>query len=148
MSVQIRRAQWPDAAVIAELFTQLGYPSATEDMMRRLPPILSSDDHRIFLATDRAGLVVGCVHVGLLVILERDLSAQIMGLVVSSAHRRQGIGRALVRAAEEWSVSRRCEMMYVRTNIVRPEAPSFYAGLGYTNAKTQFAFRKKLSAAT
>lgn len=145
MSVQVRRAELSDAEVVAQLFSELGYPSTTDDMMRRLPPILSSDDQRIFLATDDLGAVIGCVHVGLLVILERDLSAQLMGMVVSANHRRRGTGRALVNAAEAWGISRGCEMMYVRTNVVRPEAPAFYSGLGYTNNKTQFAFRKKLS---
>lgn len=146
--IRIRAAKLADHVVIAALFTELGYPSSADEMARRMPGILADNQTQIFLAESKTSEVIGCIHVGMLAILERDLSAQIMGLVVATAHRRQGVGRALITAAEQWARERGGDTMYVRTNIVRPDAPAFYAGLGYVNTKTQYAFRKKLQDAT
>lgn len=142
----LRAAHPADVAVIAALFTELGYPSSPAEMAGRLPRILDDAGSRILLAETTGGAVIGCIHVGLLAILERDLSAQIMGLVVASTHRRRGVGRALITAAEQWARDQGGGTMYVRTNIIRPDAPAFYTGLGYINTKTQLAFRKNLRA--
>lgn len=94
----IRRARLADAPVIATLFTELGYPSTLDEIARRLPRLLADHDEAVFVADD--GVVVGCLHIGVYAILERDLSAQIMGLVVAASHRRRGVGRSLIEAAE------------------------------------------------
>jgi len=140
----IRGANLADAPAIAALFTELGYPNTPEKIARRLPRLLADDGHRVLVADD--GAVIGCVHIGLFAILERDLSAQIMGLVVAATHHRRGVGRALIGAAEAWAQAQGCGTIYVRTNILRAEAPAFYRGVGYTHTKTQYAFRKALFA--
>lgn len=70
--------------------------------------------------------------------------AQVGGLVVDAAHRTQGIGRELMLAAERWAVERGCVSVDVRSNVVRKDAHIFYERIGYRNAKTQYAFRKRL----
>ena len=88
--------------------------------------------------------VAGAVHVALYPILESDDAAQILGVVVSAAQQRLGIGRALMERAERWARERHCTTVYLRANVLRTDAHSFYARLGYLNDRTQFAFQKKL----
>ena len=140
----IRDARAADHADLAGLFTELGYPSTPAEIADRLPHVLHRPDQRVLVAED--GKAVGCLHVMTAVTLENGRYAQIVGLVVASTHRRSGIGRALVAAAEQWATLQGCPRMLVRTNTVRVEAPKFYAGIGYTISKTQYAFVKRLPA--
>ena len=141
---RIRTALPADAAAAAVLFTELGYPSSTEDMRRRLPRLIADGTQCVLVAEDGCGAVVGCMHIGFEDTLVSDSAAQIMGMVVAATHRRRGIGRALVRAGEAWARAQGGTSVRVRTNAIRQEAPAFYAGLGYLHTKTQLAFRKKL----
>ncbi|MBS0664113.1 MAG: GNAT family N-acetyltransferase [Verrucomicrobia bacterium] len=138
----IRDARESDSAALAGLFTELGYPSTPADIGERLPQVIGRAEQRVLVADDHA--VIGCLQVVTAVTLELGRHAQIVGLVVAATHRRKGIGRALVAAAEEWAAQQGCPRMLVRTNTLRAAAPGFYSGIGYTVAKTQYAFVKPL----
>jgi len=47
---KIRHAQREDSARIAELATQLGYPSSRDEIVRRLAEMQGSDDSDVFVA--------------------------------------------------------------------------------------------------
>jgi len=53
--------------------------------------------------------------------------AEIVSLVVSESARGQGIGKALVLAAESWA-NTRVNKIRVRANSTREEAHDFYMG--------------------
>ena len=141
--IHIREANTRDARALADLATQLGYPSQPEEILRRLRSV-KAETGCVFAAV-LDGDVVGWVHVSLYPILQADHVAQILGLVVDREWRGQGIGGALLQAAEEWAVERDCMTLYVRSNIIRQEAHSFYRYLGYQLVKTSLTFAKQLN---
>jgi GNAT superfamily N-acetyltransferase len=143
-ALAIRPAEPADAAALTVLYSELGYPASPKDIEERLRAVLRNGDHALFVADDGAGAIAGCVHGSVLPILENDLTLQIFAMVVSEKHRREGIGRRLVAAVEDWGRSRGCAVSYLRCNIKREPAHAFWAAVGYENRKTQFAFRKKL----
>ena len=67
----------------------------------------------------------------------------VTALVVAEAARGQGIGRALMAAAETWAVERGCVLLEVTSNRRRVDAHAFYERLGYE--ATSFRFAKALS---
>jgi GNAT superfamily N-acetyltransferase len=141
-NLTIRDAQISDAATLATLAGELGYPTTSAEMKRRLEVLCSDPHHRIF-AAESDGLL-GWIHVSMIDTLESESFAEIRGLVVTESHRGSGIGTQLVEAAEQWANEKKCKRIRVRTNIVRVEARAFYKRLGYVSKKTQDVFDKSL----
>jgi GNAT superfamily N-acetyltransferase len=76
--------------------------------------------------------------------IESGERVEIVGLVVDAQARRGGIGRAMIAAAEAWTRARGLDALYLRSNVLRPEAHPFYEGLGFLRTKTQHAYLKRV----
>ena len=133
-----------DVDGVADLVTQLGYPSTPQDIARRFERLDGRDDQALFVADDGSA-VVGWMHVGSYPYLESDDSAEILGLVVAEGQRSRGVGGALVGAAETWAAERGCQVIRVRSRITRDRAHAFYERGGFERIKTQHCFQKTLS---
>jgi ribosomal protein S18 acetylase RimI-like enzyme len=141
----IRQMLPDDAAAVADLATQLGYPASESEIRRRFDLIKERWDARLFVAKRPDLPIVGWIHVQATYSLEADPRAEIWGLVVAEAVRGLGVGRTLVTAAEDWAVRLNLDVMVVKSNHLRVQAKGFYEHLGYAVTKTQNAFRKTLA---
>ena len=141
MKTTIRTAVTADASQIARLSLQLGYPTSTEDVRRRLARLKNRKDHRVIVATheDRA---VAWLHVCRKEPLEIPGYAEISALVVGEAYRGRGIGAELVQKAERWAKSAGLQKFRVRSNVNRKRTKLFYQNLGFRVTKTQSVFDK------
>jgi ribosomal protein S18 acetylase RimI-like enzyme len=144
MTTTIRPADQEDAAEIARLSGQLGYPVARDEVRARLAALLADERHHVVVAAREAGVLAGWVHVAHRISLEGGERAELMGLVVDSSVRREGVGAGLVQAAEGWASERDLASITVRSNVTRDEAQAFYDALGYRRSKTQHAYEKAL----
>ena len=142
-NIRIRVARAGDAVALADLCTQLGYPSTPAEVAARLEHILGDPDHVVFVADLTEGGVAGFVHGFSGIALETGPRAEILGLVADAGRRGQGIGRRLVAEVERWAQSKGHNALTVRCNVVRTAAHGFYDGLGFECTKTQKHFRKK-----
>lgn len=141
----IRRARLTDAAAVAELSGQLGYPTSEREMADRLAHLIRHPRFgAVFIAETSEGKVIGWVHVSVTPLLEVPLRAEVNGLIVMEGQRSSGAGAKLLRAAEAWAKRKGCSGMSVRSNVVRDRAHTFYLCNGYEHYKTQKAFRKNL----
>lgn len=140
---RLRPAIVLDAPVLADLATQLGYPSTAEEMEARLRGVLSREDEAVFVAEEE-GDVIGWGHVGWRLLLESDPFAELLGLVVDARHRSRGVGARLVEEAERWAVARGLSTIRVRSNVIREDAHRFYLRSGYRLSKRQAVFTKDL----
>jgi GNAT superfamily N-acetyltransferase len=143
-NITIRRATSDDLESILPLAEQLGYPTSPEAMIARLTSILADPMRVIFVADPGDGIAAGYIQASRHVSLEVDPLVEIDGLVVSRDHRRQGIGKMLIAAVEEWARSLGILTVRLHTNIIREEAHRFYKDLGFTINKTQYSMVKKL----
>lgn len=140
----IRQASVLDAAQIARLSAQLGYPASEADVQTRLSQLLASGTGVVLVADAGPGLVAwGSAE--LRMSLETGPRVEITGLVVDASARRLGIGRLVVKHLEDWAVDQNCPILLVRSNVTRPESHPFYEGLGYARTKTQHSYRKVLT---
>ena len=97
--VKIRRARPGDAARLAELSGQLGYPASRAEIAQRMKQVRPAALHAIFVAESQSG-VSGWLHVSVTPLLEVALRAEVNGLVVDETMRRLGAGAKLLAAAE------------------------------------------------
>src|SRR5215207_1061531 len=99
MPVQVRDATPADAAAVAELLGELGYPTTATEVASRLRRFGADPASRVLLA-EVDGDIAGLVATHLVPRLEEDRpSSRIVAIVTAAAHRRAGIGTALTEAA-------------------------------------------------
>ena len=140
----IRRAKGTDAARLAQLAGELGYPTSTAQIKQRLRQITPASQHAIFVAALPKGEVVGWLHLSVEPLLEVDIRGEVNGLVVGEKYRSLGAGAVLLAAAETWARKQGCKSISVRSNVIRERAHKFYECNGYEHYKTQKAFRKAI----
>jgi GNAT superfamily N-acetyltransferase len=143
IQIKVRPLAAQEAERIAELATQLGYPSTAEQIETRLKQIADGPGHLTLVAENSQGLEIGWLDAFINRTVESDPWAEIAALIVDRQSRGQGAGRELLARAEAWARAQGVRTVRVRSNIVREVARDFYIKLGFTLEKTQHAFSKK-----
>ena len=130
---------------VTNLSSQLGYPNAENEIVKRFLRFSESQDYGLFVALSEFNNVIGWVQVNeepntLLVGRRADIST----LVVDEKFRRNGIGKALLSQAEKWAQLRGIAILQVKSNIRRDGAHRFYQREGFIQTKTSYSFTKTL----
>jgi GNAT superfamily N-acetyltransferase len=141
----IRSANSGDVHRLVGLSSQLGYVVEEGQLSRQLAALLMRDDHAIFIAVNPDDHVLGWLHIFERPLLFQAVGAELGGLVVDELVRGQGIGRALLDAAERWVRARGLSHLTIRSNTSRTEAHAFYQTLDYKLVKTSNTFKKVFS---
>ncbi len=108
---------------------------------------LTGTDKATLVAQSADGAVIGFVEVGMRPYADGCRTRNvgyIEGWYVEAAHRRQGVGAALVRAAEEWARAQGCQEM--ASDCFEDNAVSLasHLALGYTEKERLIHFAKEL----
>lgn len=133
--ISVRDAAAGDAAAMAELLTELGYPSRPQAVRERLRA-LASGAGRAVVAVDRGGRVVGlATYDAWFAFAEGSRVCRLSALVVDRRATRGGIGRALVAEVERRARHLGCDLVEVSSGRrdERAGAHRFYDALGYTD---------------
>ena len=142
VDVGVRRAEMSDAAALAELMTQLGYPTRTSEMEMRMEVIRGDKNYATFVAV-KGGKVCGMIGTYCGYSYEHNNpGGRILALVVAEGMRGHGVGGLLIAAAENNLAERNIRRVAVYTHLRRTEAHEFYEKAGYT--KNGFRFVKEL----
>lgn len=149
LTTEIRPILVADVPAVTGLLAQLGYPSGQKAVAHRLESILASATQQVLVAVRPDGglggyLMDGYVGVERRLTLHEDEHVEITDLLVDTAARRSGLGRALVSAAEEWASQHALHTVVVRSNVVRTESHPFYEALGYQRMATSHIYRKQV----
>lgn len=144
MEYIIRPAAMTDAAAICRLNREeMGYDYPLEETIKLLEILLAAPADRIYVA-EMNGETVGYVHAQHYQVLYAPPMKNILGIAVSSAHRRGGIGAALLDRAEQWAREEGCEMVRLVSGATRTGAHEFYRRRGYGEGRAQLNFKKKV----
>lgn len=142
---RIRPARAADADRLAELTTQLGYPTTPIEAAARLARLsAAAESNALLVAVDGADGVIGWAHVQLRPTMEHDAAAQLAGLVVDEHDRSGGVGAALLATSEAWAAERGATLMLVSSRATRLRAHRFYDRHGYLPWKESVWLRKPL----
>lgn len=141
--MNLRPAHEDDAAAVASLSIQLGYPAVREETATRLRSLAGHPDHAVLVAEDDA-TVIAWIHIRGSHLVESAPFAEIAGLVVDERHRGQKIGESLVEAAARWARERGYATLRVRSNTIRERAHAFYERQGFERIKTQVVLSRAL----
>ncbi len=135
----LRNALWPDSTA-AEHAQELalilaGKPPTT------LPLV-------IFIAETPEGAILGFLEVGLRSHAEgcdeSHAVSYVEGWYISDSHRRQGIGAALLRAAEAWARAQSCRELASDTQLENMLSQQVHESLGFQVAERAVLYRKSL----
>jgi len=138
----IRPLAADDLPAVAALASELGYAASVAELAERLEGIAHSPSHGLFISARADGAPLGWIHVTASRALIHEPEAEIISLVVTASARGQGIGAALVGAAEAWARSRGLDRIRVRCRLEREAAHRFYEHEGFARTKTQHVFAK------
>ena len=133
-----------DAARLAQLSGELGYPTTASEMTKRMHKLKPASQNALLVAESPEAGVVGWAHVSVTHLVEVGTRAELNGLIVAAGQRSLGAGARLLKAAEDWARKQGYPSMSVRSNVIRERAHKFYEREGYEHYKTQKAFRKTL----
>lgn len=139
-NITIRHARIEDVKDMALLMTQLGYPTSAGEMRIRFESIAAHPDYCTLIAqagdeiVGLAGLVKGLYYE------YNGEYLRILAFVVKEPGRRRGIGQALLKACEQWGVSRglNAAVLGSGNRPAREAAHAFYQKMGYVIRSSGF----------
>jgi GNAT superfamily N-acetyltransferase len=137
-SVSIRDAQRRDAAPVAALLGDLGYPAGEEQAVERIERI-AADPWTWLIVAEVDGEIAGLAGLHVQNLVERDdVGAEVAALVVSPRFRRRGVGQTLMEALEDEARARGSRYLVLNTAHRRSDAHAFYEALGYEHTGRRY----------
>lgn len=144
---EIRPAKLADLPAILALYRQLnlGDPIVDAAAAERVWLALLASDVTTVLVADRAGAAVASCTLAIVPNLSRGARPYgvIENVITDSAHRRQGLGRAVLQVALDRAWGADCYKVLLATGSRRESTLRFYEETGFTrDAKTYFEIRR------
>jgi len=126
MPIQIRSATEQDEVAITDLWRACDLVVSPNDPVRDFRFVRAKPTSDILAAFDEGGALIGSVAVGY------DSSRGWLSYVsVAPALQRQGVGRDLVRAAEQWLAARGVTKVHLTVRATNMDVVRFYERMGY-----------------
>jgi GNAT superfamily N-acetyltransferase len=138
VAVVIRDASPGDAAAVAALLDELGYPAPEKDVRRRLERLPIDRATRVLVA-QVGGEVAGLIATHVVPRLEDDRpSCRVIAIVTAQRHRRAGVGSALMARAEGEARARGAFRLDLSSGEWRDDAHAFYERMGFRRRAAAF----------
>jgi GNAT superfamily N-acetyltransferase len=139
----IREMAVEDMLDVRKLLTQLGYDLGPSEVRRRYEAVAQAAGHALFVA-DIERRVIGLLHLYARPALEKPPEVIVQALVVDEVVRGRGVGRAMMKTAEQWAHKHSFASVALTSHISRSDAHAFYEALGYRLESTSRLMRKYL----
>jgi ribosomal protein S18 acetylase RimI-like enzyme len=137
----LRDARAGDASTVAILLGQLGYPCSRGDAAQRIATMLEDPTQSLVVA-EFHGDVCGLLALDTMYYLPLGApTCRITSLIVDEAHRRDGLGRLLLREAERRARACGAVRIELTSAAHRHAAHAFYKASGYEESSLRFVKR-------
>ena len=138
MITTVHIAKPEDAAKVAELLHQMGYPVSRSEAAKRIN--LYSKPSYLLLVAKIEEKVVGFIALHVYDVLHLPApEGRISSLCVDENIRGTGVGNTLLKAAEEFFKDSGCYKIVLNSNLKRPETHQYYLNRGYLFTSKHFA---------
>ena len=138
IDILIRDAEENDAQAVANLLTELGYPSTPNFAARKIQQLAQSPADRVLVAIID-GTVGGVISLHITPCLHEESNlARVTALIVHEDYRGHGIGRKLMQTAEAIALAKGCRRVEITSSDSRCEAHAFYRRLRYEEQSRRF----------
>lgn len=139
--VYIRPAVLEDAPGVAALLLALGYPCSAEEAAVRLMNLREEPEQQLWIAQEH-GEAIAMIAMDIRYYLPLGArTCRITALVVLDAFHGRGIGKRLLREAEQKARQAGASRVELTTALHREQAHLFYKACGYENASLRFVKR-------
>ena len=136
-SPSLRLATEADTAELARLLSHLGYPTPVDAVAAIWEAWTAEGNFAVVAQGERS--LIGVITLHRMVVLHRPQAVgRITSLVVEPSARGQGLGRALILAAEEALTSAGCGLLEVTSHARFADAHGFYMHLGFEQTSSRF----------
>jgi GNAT superfamily N-acetyltransferase len=141
-AMTVRAAAAGDAARVAELLTDEGYPVGPTDVAARIERFAGPDS--AVIVAEQGGEVIGFIALQAVPRFEHDdRFVRILAVVVDAGARERGVGHRLMAEAEAFATEHRAAFLEITAGRHRPEARQLYESLGYDGSVTAY-LRKRI----
>jgi GNAT superfamily N-acetyltransferase len=140
-AVNVRRMADGDAAAVAGLLGELGYPILEDGLLLRLAAEGECPSFDVFVL-ESAGKVVGCLSLTYTpYFADGSVLCRVTALVVASSQRGRGFGALLVAKAVEEGRRHSCSAVELTAADWRADAHRFYERVGFSRTSVRFVRR-------
>jgi len=138
MKMSIRQANEDDAAAVANLIHQMGYPVLEAETINRINQY--AQPTYLLLVAERDEVVVGYIALHIYHVLHLPApEGRIISFCVDEKVRGTGAGTMLLHAAEDHFQKNGCYKIVLNSNLKRPETHQYYLNRGYQFTSKHFA---------
>ncbi|KAJ3473514.1 hypothetical protein NLI96_g12964 [Meripilus lineatus] len=131
--ILIREPRSSDHTTIASLLKQLGYQTTPALVLEKIEALLPSPMDKIIVASAREE-VIGSISLHALPLFHAPGNlGRITSMVVNERFQGNGVGSALIDAAEHWFRQVGCVELEVTSGDHRPSAHRFYERHGFVS---------------
>ncbi|AGA30157.1 sortase-like acyltransferase [Singulisphaera acidiphila DSM 18658] len=148
INVNVRKGGPQDRADWLGMRRTLWDDCPDDEQVREMDEILESDLEEVFFAEWPGGKLCGFLEVALRSRAdgcETTPVGYIEGWYVDPDSRRQGVGRALVEAAEDWARSKGCRQMASDAELWNDISYQAHGAIGYRETARLVLFKKDLT---
>ena len=141
--IEIRTIQKKDYPEVADIWRNVLEIPVTDECLSETYKKMSGDDRYTTFVAEADGKIVGLVTmVTAMAIGHPNGYTKINGLGVLPEYQNRGIGRMLLKKAEQLAMENGTRYLGLASGFMREEAHAFYEYMGYK--KTSYWFRKSL----
>lgn len=139
--LNIRPIDKNDPHKLVHLMEQLGYPTTKEDLIQRFDTLSKNADyHTLVVESNNQCIGFAGLHRGLFYEATGQY-VRIVAFVVDEDQRRNGVGKALIMAIEDWARAQGIDTLVLNSGNreERAAAHAFYEKMGFQTKSTGFS---------